>query len=351
VFGPGNGEAIAVHLGAGDWIVIDSCVDGRTGENALLRYFSEMGIDMSQSVRRVVATHAHDDHMAGMSDVVAACSNALFVWSSALSAEEFFSLAELQRDSIHIRPTIIAEYTKVVEILKSRATSGAADYPYINAIQTREIFSRDATATIPAARVVCLSPSDAAVDRSRKYVAKVLRYNLDGKGQRIPRDDPNAYSIALWIQVGDAVCILGSDLTKGPGPFCGWNAVVGITPRYPPASLYKVAHHGSKYSIHPRIWQDLLEPDSLAVLAPKGGKKGVPDAGELEVLAQLSAAVYLTAAPSLHATSRSVKKAAAELNNLATGVTEEGLAGHVRLRRDVPGQHWSVDTWHPARQI
>jgi len=37
VFGPGYGESILVHLGAGKWVIVDSCRDNKTGETIPLR--------------------------------------------------------------------------------------------------------------------------------------------------------------------------------------------------------------------------------------------------------------------------------------------------------------------------
>lgn len=40
LFGPGFGECIAVHFGEGRWIVVDSCIDKKTGNPAVLDYFN-----------------------------------------------------------------------------------------------------------------------------------------------------------------------------------------------------------------------------------------------------------------------------------------------------------------------
>lgn len=37
VFGPGYGEAIAVHTGNGNWLLVDSCIDPGSGLPAALR--------------------------------------------------------------------------------------------------------------------------------------------------------------------------------------------------------------------------------------------------------------------------------------------------------------------------
>jgi glyoxylase-like metal-dependent hydrolase (beta-lactamase superfamily II) len=84
LFGPGKGESIVVHLGARRWIVVDSCRDQRSGEVAALKYLRGIGVDLAAEVLAVVATHAHDDHFAGIADIVEACSQAIIVTSQAL---------------------------------------------------------------------------------------------------------------------------------------------------------------------------------------------------------------------------------------------------------------------------
>ena len=59
----------------------------RAREIPVLNYLGQMGVDVSTQVKLVVGTHAHDDHIAGLSKVLGACNNATFVWSSALTKE------------------------------------------------------------------------------------------------------------------------------------------------------------------------------------------------------------------------------------------------------------------------
>lgn len=57
IFGPGYGEAIALHIGHGQWILIDSCSEPRSGKPAPLEYLHQLDINISQAVRLIVATH------------------------------------------------------------------------------------------------------------------------------------------------------------------------------------------------------------------------------------------------------------------------------------------------------
>ena len=98
LFGPGYGECVVLHLGAGDWAIVDSCIDHRTGQPAALAYLSSLGIDPAVAVKLVAVTHAHDDHIRGIADVLAACESARFVRPVATSRNEFLALLDADED-------------------------------------------------------------------------------------------------------------------------------------------------------------------------------------------------------------------------------------------------------------
>ena len=77
LIGPGFGEAVVVHAGGGDWLLIDSCVSDRPAGPASLIYLDAIGVSPSD-VQVVVATHWHDDHVRGIAQVFEACENAQF---------------------------------------------------------------------------------------------------------------------------------------------------------------------------------------------------------------------------------------------------------------------------------
>src|SRR5437868_1391293 len=95
VFGPGLGECILIHIGGGRWIIVDSCVDRNKKRAVSLAYLDEIGVD-PVNVDLILITHWHDDHVAKIEDIVAACSNAEFWCSSALRSVEFLQLLEIK---------------------------------------------------------------------------------------------------------------------------------------------------------------------------------------------------------------------------------------------------------------
>ena len=59
LFGSGCGECVVVHLGANEWMIVDSCIH-ENGEPVSIAYLKEMGIDVGRQVPIVVASHWHD---------------------------------------------------------------------------------------------------------------------------------------------------------------------------------------------------------------------------------------------------------------------------------------------------
>src|SRR6266568_2380652 len=92
VFGPGFGECLLLHLGHGEWLLVDSCVDQRRREQPALAYLNRIGVDSEQAVKVIVTTHWHDDHIRGMAEVVSTCAAARFVCPAALRQTEMLVL-------------------------------------------------------------------------------------------------------------------------------------------------------------------------------------------------------------------------------------------------------------------
>lgn len=90
LIGPGYGETAVLHLGKGVWAIVDSCEDS-DGRPRALRYLRDMGVDPSVSVKLVVATHWHDDHIRGMGDQVEVCRSASFCCAGVLTELEFLA--------------------------------------------------------------------------------------------------------------------------------------------------------------------------------------------------------------------------------------------------------------------
>jgi glyoxylase-like metal-dependent hydrolase (beta-lactamase superfamily II) len=123
LFGPGIGESLVIHLGNGDWVVVDSCLDEQR-QAVALGYLESLGVDVAAQVKLVLVTHWHDDHIRGMSQVVAAARTAEFACSAALDGQEFLNLVAARKEVSLVGQTSgVEEFESILDILAGR-TSG-----------------------------------------------------------------------------------------------------------------------------------------------------------------------------------------------------------------------------------
>ena len=124
LFGPGFGECILVHLGSGNWLLVDSCFDQRRRVQPALEYLRRIGHDPASAVRLVVATHWHDDHIRGLAEVVRTCEAADFYCSSALRKPEVLTVIGTQ--AAYTQSSGARELHDVLTVLGQRsAVSGS----------------------------------------------------------------------------------------------------------------------------------------------------------------------------------------------------------------------------------
>lgn len=345
LLGPGKGEAIVLHLGNNDWIVVDSCRHRDTGDNAVIEYLELLGVQPPE-VRLLVASHAHDDHISDFASLVEKYGQALVACSAATTSEEFFALIEQDVHFIPLRHAVYKEFNRIFDLMRERRT-GSPGYTYTWALETRELWARSHSDSIPPARVWALSPSDLAVTRSKQAFASLAA--AAGETPSIPQHDPNELAVAVWVEVGDIRMLLGSDLTTGPQG-CGWKRVISAAlTRGQKASVYKVAHHGDPKADYPLIWTELLEGQPIAIVAPfRPSNRPKPE--DLARLCQRTSATYITAKPRRGVSTGAARTTAALLSTLASNVREpDQHAGHVRLRRSAGSPTWEVEVFPPAR--
>lgn len=347
LLGPGTGEAIVLHLGNDDWIVVDSCLHRDTRENAVVEYLEHLGVDPGR-VRLLVASHAHDDHITDFSTLVETYPDALVSCSAATTAEEFFALLEQDVHFVELRHAVYTQFNRMFDLMEKRRI-GSPGYTYTWATESRPLWERVAAGPAPAARVMALSPSDAAVTRSKQAFASLAA--AAGARPAIPQHDPNELAVALWVEVGALRVLLGSDLTYGPAG-CGWSRVItAALNNGERASVFKVPHHGDPRADHPSIWTDLLEPTPIAIIAPyRPSHRPRPE--DLARLCKRTAETYVTAHPGFRLAKGKARAAAALLSDLTVDVREaDRHAGHIRLRRPWSGvSPWTVEVFAPARR-
>lgn len=202
VFGPGVGECIAVHLGVGEWLVVDSCKGRGRSQPAALEYLESIGVDVRSNVKMVVATHWHDDHVKGIAQLFERAGSATFYAASAVSSAEFLALTG-RRELASQFSSGVDELAKVGAITKSRSAVGGPALSSVNAAR-RLWQSSDHVIT----EVWALSPSDEDVAISREHIASLLPQN-PAVTTRIPALEPNDTSVVLLLKTAAGSILLG----------------------------------------------------------------------------------------------------------------------------------------------
>jgi hypothetical protein len=208
LFGPGVGEACVIHLTGGKWLVIDSCINRKTRENAVTSYFDRMGIDMGEAVALIVATHAHNDHIGNMSRIVERSKSARYVCSVAMSLEEFFELSEVDLELEEVRESVMDELRRIEVELAGRQPEYAQ--------AGLELYVRRES-ELPSVRIQALSPSDEEIRSAQRRLANA--FPKPGDSPKPLPQDPNEMAVVLWVEVGGDRILLGSDLLSGPAPW------------------------------------------------------------------------------------------------------------------------------------
>jgi hypothetical protein len=328
-----------------NWIVIDSCIDGITRKNAVLTYFEEISINPANAVRLVIATHAHDDHIAGISEIYEHSLSSFFVVPSAITPEEYAALIlRDQATTAGLRKRIHREYARVAEIASSRPLPKPGLAPIMHATQGRELAS-DGTW-----RVLSLSPSDEAFRRA----LSALRQAKPAVGDlKVPSPvDPNELAIAVWIEIGQCSLLFGADLLCGPEK-CGWEAVLSSFVPTNTASFFKVPHHGSPTAQHETVWSQLLAKDPIAVVTPyRPGRRPLPADEDLLQLKSKTQYLYTTAPTRSqgHLDRRTISARGA-IETLGRHVREiVGPIGQVQARLKAGVQEWTVELRPPAER-
>ncbi|MDE2492674.1 MAG: MBL fold metallo-hydrolase [Alphaproteobacteria bacterium] len=286
VIGPGYGESSVVHVGGGEWVIIDSCRDSSTGEAAPLAYLRSIGVDVSRAVKLVVASHWHDDHIRGLAEVVRACGSAKFCCAAALGSTEFLANI-IPYDNRHMIEAGSGA-SEIIEIL-NLLRSPAAKRPAVRAIANGRILA------LHGVEVWALSPSHGQFDKFLQEIGKLVPI-VGVTKHRIPDQGPNHLSVVVWIKCGDVSMLFGGDLEETTDPETGWSVIVSSTERPAGrASIFKIPHHGSKNAHNDNVWREMLVDQPHAALTPYNRGSKLPTQADVARIVGLTGNSYSTA--------------------------------------------------------
>jgi len=346
LIGPGYGESIIIHLAAGDWIVVDSSVE-RSGAASALTYLNQIAVDPASAVRAVVASHWDDDHVRGLSQVVAACELADVVLSAALSRREFQILLEAAEPRSMSSASGLREMYDVHSILDARWAERCAEP--ILAAEGDPIWERDGS-DAPRCRVQALAPSATAIIHAQEAFAREI--GIVGAPKRVfRRFRPNHASVPLWVTVGDDHILLGADLERLPDESVGWRGVLNAPSRpNARAAILKVPHHGGESGDHLPMWEELLLEEPIAILTPFARGRPLPTLQDKQRLCRRTMCVFVSANERSRSRRRRSGPVERQIRQTVRGMRViEPPGGHIRLRRRIgTSDPWSVELFPPA---
>ena len=336
LFGPGYGESIVLHVGDGAWVVVDSCITP-TGEPRALQYLTGLGIDPARDVRLILATHWHDDHIRGMAKLVTACSSAVFCCASVLCQQEFLAVfGHFEPDRVPGVSSGVRELYNV--FLRLGATAAKPKFALADSLIFRQ----------GSCEIWALSPNSSAFLNFLQQVGSLLPVQGETR-RRIPSLTPNQVSVVLWIKIGDVAVLLGSDMEKP-----GWADILHSTTRPTgKASVFKVPHHGSENADEPGLWQDMLETEPWAMLAPwRRGGRNLPRPRDVQRILSFTSKAYSTTpnrrlnaspAPRDRMVARTIRESGIQLRSVP--MSDDAI----RLRRPSASQGpWQVELFGSA---
>lgn len=353
VFGPGFGECILLHLGDGNWAVIDSCLDATSKQPAALHYLSCLGANPATSIQLVVATHWHDDHMDGISKVFQTATDATFACTGAVQQPDFKEvLAAWTGTRFLPGGSGVDELRSIMTELKKRATGSRFVAPKL-ASEGKPLWPTAGKPNSLAMSIKCLSPSDAAVLATISRLKGVAPSSSKIR-RRLPRLLENDTSVVLSVEAAGHRILLGGDLHVKADRSLGWLAIVDdhadVDAKH---HAFKVPHHGSPTGDHEEVWDKMLVQHTCAVTTPfVRGSVRLPSVEDCQRILSKTQNAYLSSPP-LPGKFRDANKAVERTVQEATRSVQfvPGKYGHVRLRKHIdeaPEAPWQVELFGSA---
>lgn len=348
------GESIVVHIGNGNWIVIDSCKT-QQGLNLPLYYLDKIKVP-KENVVRVACTHLHSDHINGLSEVLDNSPNARFCFS--LIGDEksmIYILAQYKLDKSLPNGGTFGEFMRCIDVVKKKK------------LQRTPIGFDQPIYTDGTNQVQGISPS---IQVCELYLAKLLKYNI---GEPIPSKmlKTNFCSVASIIMAGNVKAILGADLEASRPNNADINSCLKTCQRkskhgwcnaikqsqYFPLSKYsyiKIPHHSSDTGFCPLIWNSYMDDYSVATSTVfSQGSNNLPEQKMVQAYTKCASEYYLTSIPPVSKKDKTGRGVIDEKKGTAyddmTAVQEK--IGIITSRRTIGTDRWKTEFYESAIKI
>jgi glyoxylase-like metal-dependent hydrolase (beta-lactamase superfamily II) len=273
VFGPGRGEAIVVRLPDGRVGVVDGCTDpldenGRGDPvREILAEFAELSDDPeSFRLSFVCLTHPHDDHYAGLADLLRAYRGRIDnVWTVEAISGRYVDILPVSLKALWAGKTIARgddepeRLRDVAHEIQKAANETGTTLLYLS---RDKMLLRRARIKGADLEVVAWAPVDRDMMRTLEALKAALKKKADEEA--IPRHDPNVMSGAVLLEWGDARILLAGDLLCGAREYLGWSGVRDHVEG--PVQIVNVAHHASLEAHDEALWTK-IRPE-LAIVTP-----------------------------------------------------------------------------------
>jgi len=393
----GYGESILLHIGNGDWIIIDSCVNVKNGECVPISYLNDLSVDISQHVLYVLCTHWHDDHIKGLSNILEQCtSKTVFVLSCSDDREKW--VYEMLNDYNYqgkstvlneLKCTISMANDKGIRILPVKQDSlvfninGVLAYALSPSDEVVKKFEEEvASAQVKYHKTlnqaIKLKTIDAQLiqdastleEETINNFAGLIKERIDEKKivqeatnlltyKDAKRVEQNDRCVALLVSFNGHHIILGADLenkTSDSG-LSGWMSVAkcssmnGVT-----SSLFKIPHHGSKTGYCDFFLKSFIKNDAtMKLTAWAKGDKLIPEPVMLGKYYAHSQKMYITTTALLKKENKeenkSIKK---EMERTTEAIYElRPQLGIIRSRMKINSlsDSWNTDYFGSAEMI
>lgn len=298
--GPGkaNGESILVHLGSGEWMIVDSCI---SGEIVLpLYYLCKIGVSPLQ-VTKVICTHWHTDHVRGMPKVLEECKNALLAMAPVSDRKgnlsRILKLAGLK--------TVNSNVWNIFDACLAELAKNGRPQP--------DYLFKNVPVIVPKAGPVemnAVGPADIMLDNFLVSLANLTPDNPNVA--QVENLEGNLCSLALAMRFGDQKVLLGGDMETGRSDkynhgLCakncathsedGWcDAINGIAYQTcKPFNLVKLPHHSSENAYCPIMWKtDMVSPIAVTTSFQNTQSENHPRKAMLNEYLQYCSKLYST---------------------------------------------------------
>lgn len=299
IFGRGTGESILVELEQNEWMVVDCFRNPHSKKPAAITYLENKGLDPQTCIKKIVITHFHQDHIAGMLELIQNSSPTADVYiSRALTvseANEYYSTL----DSLHSEP----ENSGVSELCR------ILEYLYDN---DRKVTRLDQNKVIHNGQdylISAISPSDVDSDKSQATFISLLSECDRGTTPQASKINPNHFCVVLSIQCKqtDSFALLGADLEVTKDNQGGWDAAMNsiMAPKANSIQLFKIPHHGSETGFHQKTWDSHVKKDQVVSVLTTFDRQSLPRDDYIKIYGGYSKHLLATTNPKSKATALS----------------------------------------------